>query len=78
MIILILNENQLLFIVFSFQVIVCTENRLLVWNLLTLRLQTALKLSARHIVIDPLTNLIAIFTTRNNCKIQQKIELKIK
>lgn len=49
-------------------VIVCTDSRLLVWNLLSLRLQTAVKLSVHQISIDPYTNLIAAFTKYNECE----------
>lgn len=45
--------------------IMCTESRLLVWNLLTLRLQTAVKLSVHRLVIDPYTSLVAAFTKHN-------------
>ncbi|KAJ6648432.1 WD repeat-containing protein 75 [Pseudolycoriella hygida] len=47
---------------FSYFVIVCTQNRLLIWNLKTLQLHASLKLSVRHIVVDPCTSLIAAFT----------------
>lgn len=50
---------------FSYLITVCTENRVLVWNLLTLRLQTSIKLSVDNISIDPYTNLLAAFTTSN-------------
>lgn len=49
---------------FAHLVIVCTENRLLIWNLLSLRLQTVLKLSTDQIAIDPKTNLVSVFTTK--------------
>ncbi|XP_055836973.1 WD repeat-containing protein 75 [Episyrphus balteatus] len=47
---------------FAHLVIACTENRLLIWNLLNLRLQTVLKLSTEQIAIDPKTNLVSVFT----------------
>lgn len=46
-------------------VIVCTERRLLIWNLLTLRLQTAIKLSVHRLTVDPYTSLVAAFTINN-------------
>ena len=46
-------------------VIVCTENRLLIWNLLTLRLKSSLRLSVEKIVVDLYTNLVAVFTHTN-------------
>lgn len=46
-------------------VIVCTERRLLIWNLLTLRLQTAIKLSVHRLTVDPYTSLVAAFTVHN-------------
>lgn len=46
-------------------VAVCTESRVLIWNLMTLRLQAGLKLSVRQLAFDPLTNLIAA-VTRND------------
>lgn len=49
--------------------IICTENRLLIWNLLTLRLQTTLKLSVNKITIDPYTSLVAVFTINNERKL---------
>lgn len=55
------------------QVIACTENRVLIWNLLTLRLQTVLKLSAEHIAVDSQTNLISVFTKNQECKFQRFI-----
>ncbi|XP_055920541.1 WD repeat-containing protein 75 [Eupeodes corollae] len=47
---------------FAHLVIACTENRLLIWNLLNLRLQTVLKLSTEQIAIDSKNNLVAVFT----------------
>lgn len=49
-------------------VIVCTENRLLIWNLLTLRLHGAFKLRVKLIVVDPCTSLVAAFTADRECK----------
>lgn len=49
-------------------VIVCTERRLLIWNLLTLRLQTAIKLSVHRLTVDPFTSLVAAFTVHNERK----------
>ncbi|KAL5281273.1 WDR75 family protein [Megaselia abdita] len=50
-------------------VVVCTENRVFIWNLLTLRLQNILKLSVEHVTFDPITNLIACFTRYNECEL---------
>lgn len=49
-------------------VIVCNDKRLLIWNLLTLRLHAAFKLSVKHIVVDPCTSLVAVFTVYEECK----------
>lgn len=49
-------------------VVVCTEHRVLIWNLLTLRLQAVLKLSVKHLTFDPQTNLVAVVTQYNECK----------
>lgn len=49
-------------------VAVCTESRVLIWNLLTLRLQAGLKLSVRQLAFDPLTNLMAVITKNDECK----------
>lgn len=46
-------------------VIACTDNRLLIWNLLTLRLQSSFKIHTDRIAIDPYTSLVAV-TTRYN------------
>lgn len=50
---------------FSHLVIACTENRILIWNLLTLRLKSSLKLSVDRIVVDLYTSLVSAFTTAN-------------
>lgn len=47
-------------------VIVCTDKRLLIWNLLTLRLQSSYKLSVSKISIDLYTSLVAAFTHNND------------
>lgn len=49
-------------------VAVCTETRVLIWNLMTLRLQAGLKLSVKHLAFDPHTNLIAAVTRNNECE----------
>lgn len=50
---------------FSHLVIVTTPERLLVWNLLTLKIQGSFKLHTKFISLDPLTNLVAVFTKYN-------------
>lgn len=45
---------------FAHLVIVCTEKRLLIWNLLTLRLQSAFKVEVEKIAVDLYTSLVAI------------------
>ncbi|KAH8248641.1 hypothetical protein KR032_001710 [Drosophila birchii] len=52
-------------------VAVCTESRVLIWNLLTLRLQAGLKLSVRQLAFDPLTNLIAVITKNDELHVFQ-------
>lgn len=47
---------------FSHLVVVTTGERLLIWNLLTLKLQVSYKLSASYVALDPVSNLIAVFT----------------
>lgn len=49
-------------------VVVCTERRVLIWNLLTLRLHAFLKLSVKHITFYQQTNLMAVVTTNQECK----------
>lgn len=41
-------------------VIVCTEKRLLIWNLLTLRLQSAFKIEVDKLTVDLYTSLVAV------------------
>lgn len=45
---------------FAHLAIVCTEKRLLIWNLLTLRLQSAFKIEVDKITVDLHTSLVAI------------------
>lgn len=49
-------------------VAVCTETRVLIWNLMTLRLQAGLKLSVKQLAFDPHTNLIAAVTRNDECE----------
>lgn len=46
----------------SHLVIVTMPDRLLIWNLLTLKIQGSFKLHTTFITLDPLTNLVAVFT----------------
>ncbi|KAH8374219.1 hypothetical protein KR200_004982 [Drosophila serrata] len=52
-------------------VAVCTESRVLIWNLLTLRLQAGLKLSVRQLAFDPTTNLMAVITKNDELHVFQ-------
>ncbi|KMY91274.1 uncharacterized protein LOC6733035 [Drosophila simulans] len=52
-------------------VAVCTESRVLIWNLLTLRLQAGLKLSVSQLAFDPLTNLMAVITKNDELHVFQ-------
>uniref|UniRef100_A0A1Q3EX18 WD repeat-containing protein 75 second beta-propeller domain-containing protein n=1 Tax=Culex tarsalis TaxID=7177 RepID=A0A1Q3EX18_CULTA len=47
---------------YSHLVVLTTQTRLLVWNLLTLRIQVTVNLAVSHLSIDSFTNLIAAFT----------------
>lgn len=53
---------------FAHLIVVCTENRVFIWNLLTLRLQNILKLSVEQLAFDPITNLVACFTKYSECE----------
>lgn len=57
-------------------VVVCTEKRILIWNLLTLRLQSVLKLSVKHLTFDAQTNLVAVVTHNNECKFLFKKQIE--
>lgn len=51
---------------FAHLVIVCTEKRLLIWNLLTLRLQSAFKIAVEKMTVDLYTSLVAIVSKHND------------
>lgn len=53
---------------FAHLIVVCTESRAFIWNLLTLRLQNILKVSVEQLAFDPITNLFACFTRYNECE----------
>lgn len=50
---------------FAHLVVACTDNRLMIWNLFTLRLQSSFKIHVDKVAIDPYTSLLAV-TTRYN------------
>ncbi|XP_030383154.1 WD repeat-containing protein 75 [Scaptodrosophila lebanonensis] len=52
-------------------VTVCTDSRVLIWNLMTLRLQAGLKLSVKHVAFDPQTNLLAVVTRNQELHVFQ-------
>ncbi|KAH8246505.1 hypothetical protein KR038_006586 [Drosophila bunnanda] len=59
-------------------VAVCTESRVLIWNLLTLRLEAGLKLSVRQLAFDPVTNLMAVITKNDELHVfQPKVPLPL-
>lgn len=49
----------------SHLVVVTTPKRLMLWNLLTLKLHGTFKINTKFICLDPLTNLLAVFTKFN-------------
>jgi NET1-associated nuclear protein 1 (U3 small nucleolar RNA-associated protein 17) len=51
--------------------VVTTTSRILIWNLLTLKLEGSYKMHTKFITIDPLTNLIAVFTKYNELYVIQ-------
>lgn len=51
---------------FAHLVIVCTEKRLLIWNLLTLRLQSAFKIDVDKMTVDLYTSLVAIVSKNHD------------
>uniref|UniRef100_A0A1B0DFN8 WD repeat-containing protein 75 second beta-propeller domain-containing protein n=1 Tax=Phlebotomus papatasi TaxID=29031 RepID=A0A1B0DFN8_PHLPP len=46
--------------------IVSTKNRVLIWNLLTLKLKSILRVAAVSLKVDPITGLFAVITKHNN------------
>jgi NET1-associated nuclear protein 1 (U3 small nucleolar RNA-associated protein 17) len=46
-------------------IVVTTPTRVLIWNLLTLKIQGSFKIQCLNITHDPLTNLMAVFTKYN-------------
>lgn len=55
----------------SHLIVATTPSKLLIWNLLTLKLEGSYKIHVKNIIIDPLTNLIAAFTKYNQLFIIQ-------
>ncbi|GAB0089207.1 WD repeat-containing protein 75 [Sergentomyia squamirostris] len=51
---------------FAHLLIVATGNRVLIWNLLTMRLKNILRASASALRVDPVTGLLAVFSKFNN------------
>lgn len=49
----------------SHLVVVTTPKRLMLWNLLTLKLHGSFKINTKFVSLDPLTNLLAVFTKFN-------------
>ncbi|XP_055681424.1 WD repeat-containing protein 75 isoform X2 [Lutzomyia longipalpis] len=46
--------------------VAATKNRVLVWDLMSLKLTSVIKISAASLSVDPLTGLFAVFTKQNN------------
>lgn len=49
----------------SHLVVVTTPKRLMLWNLLTLKLHGSFKINTKFVCLDPVTNLLAVFTKFN-------------
>lgn len=56
-------------------VIVGTDSHVLIWNLLTLRLQSSWKLTVRFITVDPCTGLVAVCTIYDECRTTEQYSL---
>ncbi|XP_037927474.1 uncharacterized protein LOC119662008 [Teleopsis dalmanni] len=50
---------------FAHMILACTENRVLIWNLLTLRIESVMNLSMKHFSFDPLNSLVAVINIHN-------------
>lgn len=56
-------------------VLVCTDHRIIIWNILTLRIEASVADEVNYLSIDPLTNLVAIVTKGNMLKVFQIYDL---